>query len=262
MNPNPITQALKEGRAVIGTMIVQARSPAFIQLFAEYGLDFVFIDMEHGPYTMEIAADLIQVARLAGITPMVRVPEIGYQLYARLLDAGAQGIMTPRVESAAQVREIVKYTKYPPVGQRGFSRLAGHVNYSEIDFGHFISHANDNLPNIIQIESKTAVDNLDEILSVPGIDAIMVGPDDLALSMGLVGNTRHRMIEEMLEHIFEICGAHHTPWGLHLPDAERLTGWLQRGMKFATFSSDIWMMQQVLGQDLPRLRAILSETAS
>jgi 2-keto-3-deoxy-L-rhamnonate aldolase RhmA len=97
---------------------------------------------------------------------------------------------------------------------------------------------------------------------VPGIDAIMVGPDDLALSMGLVGNTRHRMIEEMLEHIFDICGAHHTPWGLHLPDAERLTGWLRRGMKFATFSSDIWMMQQVLGQDLPRLRAILSETAS
>ena len=68
MNPNPITQALKEGRAVIGTMIVQARSPAFIQLFAEYGLDFVFIDMEHGPYTMEIAADLIQVARLAAIS--------------------------------------------------------------------------------------------------------------------------------------------------------------------------------------------------
>jgi 2-keto-3-deoxy-L-rhamnonate aldolase RhmA len=255
MNPNPIKQALSEGRAVIGTMIVQARAPAFIQLFAEYGLDFVFIDMEHGSYSLETAANLVQVARLSGITPLVRVCETGYQWYARLLDAGAQGIMTPRVESPQQVREIVRYTKYPPLGQRGFSRLAGHVNYTEIDFGSFVSYANENLLNIIQIESSTAVDHLEDILAAPGIDVILVGPDDLALSMGVTGNTRHQVVEQALDRIFAACEGHHIPWGLHLPDAGRLETWLRRGMKFATFSSDVWMMQQVLGQDMPRLRA-------
>ena len=83
----------------------------------------------------------------------------------------------------------------------------------------------------------------------------MVGPDDLALSMGVTGNTRHRLVEELLDQIFAACQQRQIPWGLHLPDAERLERWLQRGLKFATFSSDIWMIQQVLRNDLSKLRA-------
>ena len=169
--------------------------------------------------------------------------------------------MTPRVESAAQVQEVVRCTKYPPLGQRGFSRLAGHVDYAEIDVEQYVPFTNDNLVNIIQIESKAAVECLDSILATPGIDAIMVGPDDLALSMGVAGNTRHAIIEQTLDRIFAACQAHQLPWGLHLPDAERLEVWLRRGMKFATFSSDVWMMQQVLRQDLPGLRAAAAAAA-
>ncbi len=261
MFTNPLKQALTEGRVVIGTMLVQVRTPAIIQLLAEYGLDYVFLDMEHGSYTLETAADLIQVARLAGITPLVRVGETQYHLYARILDAGAQGIMTPRVESVEQVKSIIRYTKYPPLGQRGFSRLSAHANYAEIDFHKFVEQANDNLINIIQVESKQAVDCLAEMIEVPGVDGVIVGMDDLALSLGVAGNTRHHLAEKKLEEIVAICQARNMPWGLHIPDTERLERWLGRGMKLATYSSDVWMFQEVLGRNMPVLRKAAGQTA-
>jgi 2-keto-3-deoxy-L-rhamnonate aldolase RhmA len=254
MQPNPILQALRAGQVVIGTMIVQVRAPAIIQLFAEYGLEYFFVDMEHGSYNLETAADLIQVARLAGIVPMVRVGETQYTLYARLLDAGAQGIMTPRVESVEQVRQIIRYTKYPPLGERGFSRLAAHLNYAEVDIQEYVAWANESMVNIIQIESARGVNNLEDMLCVPGVDAVIVGMDDLSLSLGVPGNTRHSLAEQMLERVAGICQAKRVPWGLHIPDAARLVRWIERGMQLATFSSDIWMLQDMLRANVDDLK--------
>jgi 4-hydroxy-2-oxoheptanedioate aldolase len=259
MQPNRIKQALKEGRVVIGTMIVQVRAPTIIQLFAEYGLEYVFIDMEHGSYNLETTADLIQVARLAGIVPMVRVSETQYHLYTRLLDAGAQGIMTPRVETVEQVQQIMRYTKYPPKGERGFSRLAAHMDFTEANVGEYVTWANDNLINIIQIESKRGVENLEAMLAVPGVDGVIVGMDDLSLSLGLPGDTRHSAVEGMLERIVGICEARRVAWGLHIPDAARLVRWIQRGMQLATFSSDIWMLQDMLRANVDSLRQACAE---
>lgn len=253
-SPNPVKQALRAGRTVIGTMIVQVRAPGIIQLFAEYGLDYFFIDMEHGPYNLETATDLIQVARLAGITPMVRVGETQYTLYSRLLDAGAQGIMTPRVESVAQVEQVVRYTKYPPLGQRGFTRLAAHVNFSDIAVADYVPWANENLLNIIQIESAAAVDCIDALIRVPGVDAVVVGMDDLSLSLGTPGDTKHPRVEAALARIVGACEAAGLPWGLHIPDAERLAQWIGRGMKLCTYSSDVWMFQEILRANVPVLR--------
>ena len=252
---NPIVTALREGRPVIGTMLIQERAPAIIQLFAEFGLEYVFIDMEHGPYNLETAADLIQVARLAGITPLVRVGEVQYTLYSRVLDAGAQGIMTPRVETVEQVRDVIRYTRYPPLGERGLSRLSGHANYADFDVPAFVREANDNLLNIIQIESITAVNRIEELISVPGVGGVIVGMDDLSLSLGVPGDTRHPSCEAALERIVAACQAAGMPWGLHIPDVERLEKWMRRGMLLCTFSADVWMLQGVLRDAMPRLRA-------
>lgn len=255
MKPNPIKEALAEAKVILGTMIVQVRSPAIMQLLAEYGLDYVMIDMEHGSYTVENAADLIQTARLAGISPIVRVADIRYDWYSRLLDAGAQGMMTPRVNTAEQVRQIVQFTKYPPMGERGFSRLAAHVNFAEIDFHAYVQWANENIVNLIQVESKQGVENLAEMIAVPGVDGVLVGMDDLALSLGVAGNTQHPLAEQALAQIVATCEAQGMPWGLHIPDSARLIHWLERGMTIATYSSDVWMMQDVLRENVPRLRA-------
>jgi 2-keto-3-deoxy-L-rhamnonate aldolase RhmA len=215
----------------------------------------MFIDMEHGPYNLETAGDLIQAARLTGITPFVRVGETQYTLYARLLDAGAQGIMTPRVETVEQVERLVNYTKYPPMGVRGFSRLAAHVNFAEVDIPAYVAWANTNIINIIQIESRRGVEALDEMVQVPGVDGVIVGMDDLSLSLGVPGETRHPLAEAALERIVATCQARRVPWGLHIPDCERLVRWIGRGMQLATFSSDIWMLQDVLRSGVAELRS-------
>jgi len=256
--PNPIQLALKTGKAVLGTMIVQLRAPAFIQLFASYGLEYLIIDMEHGSYSFETAADLIQVARLAGITPLVRVNEPHYHLISRLLDAGAQGILTPRVETVEKVQKLLAASHYPPQGERGFSRLAAHLNYADVDVAGYVEYANKNLVNLIQIETLRGVEEIDALVAVPGVDGVIVGMEDLALSLGLGGDTRHALAVEMLERIVSACEKHHVPWGLHLADVERLEQWIQRGMQLVTFSSDVWMFQQVLRSDLPVLQKAIT----
>ncbi len=261
--PNPIKQALVQGKPVIGTMIVQERAPAMVQLFAQYGLDYLFIDMEHGPFSFETAADLIQVARLAGITPFVRVSDTQYSIYARALDAGAQGIMTPRVETVEQVERIIRFSRYPPLGQRGFSRLAAHLNYTDIDVdvAAYVEHANNNLVNIIQIETRQAVENIEALIAVPGVDGVILGMDDLSLSLGVAGDTRHPLAEEMLERVVAACQARGVPWGLHLPDLDRLEKWIERGMLLVTYSSDIWIYQQALRSGVGRLRQAITRRA-
>jgi len=250
-----IKEKLLVGQPVIGSMIVQVRTPAIVQLFAEYGLDFIVIDMEHGPYNVETVADLIQTARLAGIAPLVRVGEVHYHLYSLALDMGAQGIISPRIENVEQVRSINRFMHYPPAGERGFSRLAAHVNFAEIDSREYVQWANEYLLNIIQIESKQAVEDLEILLSEPGIDGVLVGIDDLALSFNLPGETSHEKVEEALQLIFETCIRKGVFWGLHSPDANRLAGWMERGMNFILYSSDIWMLQQALKKDLKLLRS-------
>lgn len=256
---NPIQHALKTGQIILGTMLVQERTPAMIQLFAGFGLQYFILDMEHGSYSIETAADLIQVARLCGITPLVRVNEPHYHLVSRLLDAGAQGIMTPRVETVEKVHKVLSASHYPPLGERGFSRLAAHLNYAEVDMAEYVAHANVNLVNLIQIETQAGVEAIDELITVPGVDGVIVGMDDLALSMGLAGQTNAPVVVGMLERIVNACQQHHIPWGLHLPDVERLQLWLRRGMQLVTYSSDIWMLQQVLRSDLPVLRKAITE---
>ncbi len=256
--PNPIQQALQSGKPVIGTMFVQERAPAMVQLLANFGLDYFFLDMEHGSYSMETAADLIQVARLSGITPLVRVNEPHYHLVSRLLDAGAQGIMTPRVETVDKVQRLLRATHYPPQGERGFSRLAAHLNYADVDVAEYVEYANANLVNLIQIETVKGVEAIEDLITIPGVNGVIVGMEDLALSLGLGGNTKAPLAVEMLERIVAACQAHRVPWGLHLPDVERLEQWIHRGMQLVTFSSDVWMFQQVLRTDLPVLRKAIA----
>ena len=114
MRDNKVRAALKRGETVIGTVAQDVRSPAIAQLFANAGFDFMFVDMEHGAYDLETVADIVKVARLADIVPLVRVPDGLYHLIARVLDAGAMGVMVPRVETRRTVERAVAALRYPP----------------------------------------------------------------------------------------------------------------------------------------------------
>jgi len=129
MIENKVKRALMNGGTCVGTMITDARTPAIAQVLANAGFNYFILDTEHGAFSMETVADLMLLSRLVGIAPFVRVPDGEYPWIARTLDAGALGIMLPRVRTRAQVEAFVRYAKYPPLGERGMAAGRGHTQY-------------------------------------------------------------------------------------------------------------------------------------
>jgi 2-dehydro-3-deoxyglucarate aldolase/4-hydroxy-2-oxoheptanedioate aldolase len=239
MRKNALRSVLQEGRPVFGTMIQELRTPAIVELMAVAGFDFVFIDMEHGAFNMETVADMIKIARLAGVTPLVRVPDDEYHLVARVLDAGAQGIMVPRVERRERVEQIVQWAKFPPDGCRGCSVLKGHADYRPQRQWEFAQHANRENMVILQIERKVAIEDIDALLSVPGVDAAVMGPNDLALSLGVDAGLDHPLMVESIHKVVTACQRHGIASGIHVADLSTLTSWMGKGMRFIVYSTDL-----------------------
>ncbi len=238
MRDNKVRMALKRGETVIGTMVTEMRSPAIALLFAHAGFDFMFIDMEHGAYSIETVADIIKVARLADIVPLVRVPDGVYHLIARVLDAGAMGVMVPRVETREQVEQAVAALRYPPVGERGCSTSKGNSDYQGGPLWEFTRHANEHILAVMQIERKAAIEHIDELLSVPGVDVALIGPSDLTLSLG-APNPQDPAVQEAIQKVIEAGRRHGVATGIHLRNVEQLKVWRERGMTMLTYSTDL-----------------------
>ena len=185
MRRNDLRQRLKRGETVIGTMVQEVRTPSIAQILKQVGFDFFMLDMEHGAFNLETAAEIIRAARLAGIPPLVRVAGPQYELIGRILDQGAIGVMLPRVESRVEVELLVQSIKYPPLGKRGMSSDAPHSGYDFKPLAEFVQMNNEDTIAIAQIERKAAIENIDDILSTPGVDVALVGPEDLSVSLGL-----------------------------------------------------------------------------
>ncbi len=239
MRENKVKRALQRGETVIGTMITEVRNPAIAQILAVAGFDFMFIDMEHGSYNMETVADTIQAARLAGICPLVRVTNPEYHLMARPLDAGAQGLMIPRVETVEQVEHIVASTKYPPRGLRGCSVLRGHSDYQREKVKDFIERMDAENLVILQIEGKRAIESIDDLVSVPGVDAAVIGPNDLSISLGVPGQMDHPLLRESIDRVIDACRRRGVASGIHIGNMEALKGWMRKGMRFIAYSTEV-----------------------
>jgi 2-keto-3-deoxy-L-rhamnonate aldolase RhmA len=239
MRPNTLRELLNQGKPAYGTMIQDVRSPSIAQIMALAGCNFLFFDMEHGPFNLETIADMVRVTRLAGMTPLVRVPDAEYHLMCRPLDLGAQGIMIPRVETKTQVEYIMECTMFPPLGRRGCSVNKGHNDFASQNPWEFSEQANQENLIILQIERRRAVEGIEELLSVPGVGATVIGPNDLALSLGIRSDDMLGALEEPIQHVLEACLARHTPCGIHIANLEWLAEWQRRGMQLLCYSSDI-----------------------
>jgi len=254
MRDNQVRRALGQGKTVYGTMIQEMRSPAVSQVMAAAGFDFVFFDMEHGAYNIETVADLIKVARLCGVVPLVRVPDDHYHLIARVLDAGAQGIMVPRIETRAQAEAIVKCAMYPPEGRRGCSGLKGHSDYHPEPVSQLCRHANQNNLIILQIERKKAIEDIESILSVPGVGGAIIGPTDLSLSLGVPSDISHPAMVQSIQKVVDTCRALGVPAGLHISDPRVLKSWMAKGMRIVMYSSDLALLLAGARAGLSELR--------
>jgi 2-keto-3-deoxy-L-rhamnonate aldolase RhmA len=244
MIPNLLRTCLASGESVCGTIIQEFRSPAIAQLMALAGCDFVFFDMEHGPYNLETVADMVRATRLVNLTPLVRVPSDEYHVLVRPLEAGAQGIMVPRVESKDQVERIISQTMYPPLGSRGCSVNKGHNDFAVQPIWEFTEQANRENLIIVQIERVQAVESLADILAVAGLGAILIGPNDLALSMGEHSKDMLKALEPTIQYVLDTALKAGVPCGIHANNLEWLCEWRNRGMQILMYGTDIMFLIQ------------------
>jgi len=241
---NGLRKKIVDGRTVFGTMIVEIHQASVIQLLANAGFDFVIIDGEHGPFTIVHIAELSRAAVAAGMTPIVRVPEIAYTPITQALDAGAQGIMIPRVVRKQQVEEAVSIMKYPPVGIRGSVLARGHTRFQWGDVRRAMDEFNRETMLIVQVETKQGLEACDALAQIPGVDALLIGPNDLSIALGIPGEYTHQTFIAAVEKTVAACKKHNITAALHANDLPTLTTWLQHGLRMVSFHSEAGMMMQ------------------
>ena len=255
MYSNRVKKALAEGKLQLGTSFAQIPSPEIARILAAAGFDWAFIDTEHGWFGIETVREVCYASVRAGLCPIVRVVGLEYGLIARALDCGAQGVMFPRVESVELLERAIGWTKFPPEGVRGCGLNAAHVDYAKASIAEVVEHGNANTMVVLQIETRRALEMRDELLSVKGIDAVMVGPVDLSISLGVPGEFQHPAMVAAMEQIRDSCIAHGIAPGTQTRTLALATFWRERGMRFLGCSSEVGMLLEKASEIAGLLRS-------
>jgi len=234
--------------------VFECGAPSTPRYLKEAGWDYILIDTEHASFNIETVANLLHVSSAVGLPALVRVPETQRSFLSRPLDAGAVGLMVPRVESRAQAEEIVRYTKFPPVGDRGVILGSAHNAYRAVDGRRFLRQANVELLLIMQIETQAGLDHMEEILTTPGLDVALIGPYDLSTSMGIPGEVNHPRMVRAIDAFLKGCKRHGVVPGNFVTTVEDGRAWLRRGMRFLIYGADFLLLMDESRQVLAALR--------
>ena len=216
-----VNQKLRKGDSAVGTMVRMIRNPGIAWLVRQAGLDLFMLDMEHGTYNTETVADIATTARAAGVGCFVRVPELAKGYVSRVLDCGCTGVMVPMIESVEQAELLVRWSKFEPVGGRGFGSVGGHTNYQGIggaDTVDFTLRANEEVLTIAQIETRAGMEQVEKIAALEGIDALLIGPSDLSMSLGHTGDMKHAEVIEAIDRIATAAQKNDKVFSIHGPD--------------------------------------------
>ncbi len=255
MLKNAVKHALAEGRVQLGTGFGQIRSAEVPKALAAAGFHWTFLDTEHGGFDLETVQDLCRICQFVGLTPIVRVADLQYALIARSLDAGAQGVIFPRVEAPERLDQAVRWTKFPPLGERGFGLGPVNINYEQATLPEIIAHVNAETMVVLQIETQRALDALEELLAVPGIDAVMVGPADLSISLGVPGEFQHPRMVEAMERVRDACRRRGIAPGTQTRSVALARFWRERGMLFLGCSNEAQMLYDRASAIVAELKA-------
>jgi len=242
MRPNPVKRALKAGQPSVGTWLSLGNIPA-ARFMARSGFHWLTVDIEHSMVGIETAAWMWGCIADAGCTALARVPANRHDHIKRVLDNGAHGVVVPMVNSRAEAEAAVAAMLYPPVGNRSVGGSLPPLHFGTTAPDYF-AHANEELLVVLQCEHIAAVENADAIFSVPGIDAIFVGPNDLAASMRSKDGKppSGEATTEAMKHILATCKKHGVAPGLHCMNAEEAKVRMEEGWQFIAIGSELRMM--------------------
>jgi 2-keto-3-deoxy-L-rhamnonate aldolase RhmA len=227
---------LRAGATLLGS-IVALGSPEVAEMFSRAGFDWLLIDTEHAPLDPLAAQGLLQAARCPCL---VRVPAGEEALIKKALDLGAAGVVVPQVNSAGEAERIVRYCRYPPQGSRGVGIARAH-GYG-LDFREYVALANDNVIVMLQIEHIEAVNNIESIARVPGVDALMIGPYDLSGSMGKLGEVNDLEVEQAIETVRRACAAAGMKLAIFAATAEGMKPYMQKGYTLPIAGMDLMLL--------------------
>jgi len=253
MRANPVKQALKSGRPSVGTWLSLGSITAS-RFLARAGFDWLTVDIEHTQVDWETATYMFASIADAGCIALARVPSNRHDHIKRALDNGAHGLVVPMVNSRQEALDAVSAALYPPVGTRSVGGSVHALNFGGSAVDYF-ARANDELLLVLQCEHIQAVENADSIFSVPGIDAIFVGPNDLAASMrGKDGKPPSgEATSQAMKHILATCKKYKVPAGLHCGTAEEARLRIEEGWQFIAIGSELRMLLNAAGDVIQRL---------
>ncbi len=262
MNGRELVEALHSGRRVYGTCVT-APSPRWPAVAKGLGLDFVFIDTEHVAQDRERVAWMCGAYRSLGIAPIVRVPEPDPYQACMAFDGGAEGVIAPYVETPAQVRALAGAAKLRPLkGKRLADRLDGKAAL-EPELERYLAERNAGSALIVNIESTPAIAALDDILAVPGLDAVLIGPHDLTCSLGIPEQYQHPRFDQAVRAIIRKARAAGVGAGIHYwLGTEQEISWARDGLNLIIHSTDSVLFADALRGDLAKLKGALGHRAT
>lgn len=234
---NNFKTKLAEGQSVIGPFM-KTGDPAFVEAAGYVGFDFVILDNEHGPVTMESMQNNVRAAILAGTLPVIRVQDSSESSIGKALDIGALGIQVPQVQNAEQALAVVKRAKFHPEGERGVCRFVRAAKYSTLDRHEYFREANEALV-ILQLEGIEALGNIDAIVDVPGIDVLFIGPYDLSQSLGVPGQIANPKVIEKMQFIVDKARGKNIVVGTFVDEPGDVQKWKDAGVQYISYSVDV-----------------------
>jgi 4-hydroxy-2-oxoheptanedioate aldolase len=238
--PNHTKRRLKEGKIAIGMGLRLARSVDIATIGKTCGYDWLFIDMEHNSMDVDTAAQIAMAALPVGISPIVRVPGKEHHHASRLLDAGAQGIVVPHVDSVEEAERAVAYCRYPPQGHRSAMGALPQFAYQSVPVGEATRAANEETLVVVMLETPDAIAKVDEIAAVEGLDVVLIGTNDLCAEMGIPGQFSDPRVEDAYRKVVAACnrnGIHPGMGGVY--DPKLMEKYISYGMRFILSGGDV-----------------------
>jgi 2-keto-3-deoxy-L-rhamnonate aldolase RhmA len=259
MQENAYRTRAERGEVQLGTWITMIRTPAVLTLLKAAGLDFARIDMEHSPFSMETVADMAALARALDFPLVVRPPEGNREWITRLLDCGVWNLHVPQVDTPEQAAAVAACSRYAPLGERGMYGFGPHTEFRTLPIGEHTAAANARVHVTAMLETKLAFSRLDEIAAVPGIDALTIGPTDLAQDLGVLGTPAQRQVlDEHRRRLVTAARKHGKAVAMLTDSVDGVRHMIGLGATIINYSSDATVLRAGYASAVDDIRRALS----
>ncbi|MEM1485770.1 aldolase/citrate lyase family protein [Oscillospiraceae bacterium PP1C4] len=237
-----LKEKLTTGQVILGTMLSEITTPNIARILEAGGFEYIIVDCEHGYFDYSQTASIVAIANGIGLPVIVRIPKIDRDPITKYMDMGADGILVPMTNTAQDARAVVDYVKYAPLGHRGVSTTRAHTNYNPPPLSQYTQEANKRTIVMVQIETRQAVHHIREILAVDGVDAAIIGPNDLAMDLGVPGDFTTQEMSKSIETVIETAKQAGKACGIIASDISFLQRCRELGMTVFSCNSEVGMM--------------------